>query len=177
MRAPKAIALFALIVGAGAARAEVLDNQPGGFTISHKVTIAASPAKVWLALGRIGGWWDPNHTYSGNAANLAIDLRPGGFFTETLPSGGAVRHMVVVYADPGKTLRLQGGLGPLQAFGVSGSLTFAMKAGGAGTVLVETYDVGGHAPGGLDKLAGPVDGVLSHQVDRLVAYAEGRAKP
>ncbi len=177
MRALTAVTLSTVVFATVAARAEVLDSQPGGFTTSRKVTIAAAPAKVWAALGQISGWWDPEHTYSGDAHNLAIDLKPGGFFTETLPGGGAVRHMVVVYADPGKTLRLQGGLGPLQALGVSGSLTFSMKADGAGTVLVETYDVGGHAQGGLDKLAGPVDVVLSHQVDRLVAYAEGRAKP
>ena len=177
MRRLATVLVAGLILTVGLARAEVLDSQPGGFTVSHKVIIAAAPAKVWSALGRIGAWWDPKHTFSGDARNLAIELRPGGFFTETLPGGGSARHMVVVYADPGKLLRLQGGLGPLQAFGVDGSLTYSMKAEGAGTVLVETYDVGGHAPGGLDKLAAPVDAVMSHQVDRLAAYAEGRATP
>ena len=175
MRAVMLVVLGAIV--GGDARADVVDSQPNGFTVSHKVSIAAPPAKVWAALGHVGAWWDGEHSFSGDSRNLSLDLKPGGMFAETLSSGGAVRHMVVVYADPGKRLRMEGGLGPLQAYGVSGSLTFTLSAEGSGTVLVETYDVGGHAPGGLDKLAGVVDGVLTHQVDRLAAYAEGRPLP
>ena len=170
------LAVLGAIAGGGA-RADVVDSQSNGFTVSHKVSIAAPPAKVWAALGQVGAWWDGEHSFSGDSRNLSLDLKPGGMFAEALSNGGAVRHMVVVYADPGKRLRMEGGLGPLQAYGVSGSLTFTLSAEGSGTVLVETYDVGGHAPGGLDKLAGVVDGVLTHQVDRLAAYAEGRPKP
>ena len=177
MRSSAAVVFAVLALAGLPAAAEVLDSGPGGFTLSHKVTIAAPPAAVWAALKRIGGWWDPEHTYSGDARNMALEARPGGLFSETVPGGGGVEHMTVVAVFPEKMLRLQGGLGPLQAFGVNGSLTFAMKPDGAGTVLLETYDVGGHAPGGLDKLAAPVDAVLTAQVQRLVKYAEGGARP
>jgi hypothetical protein len=35
-----------------------------------------------------------------------------------------------------------------------------------------TYVVGGYAPGGLDRLAAPVDDVLSQQVQLLKAHVE-----
>ena len=161
----------------GGARAEVVDSQPGGFTTRQSLTIAAPAATVWAALGKIGAWWNPVHTYSGNAANLSIELKPGGVFLETLGEGGGVRHMVVVYVKPNEALRLDGALGPLQAFGVSGHLTWSLKEKDGVTLFTQTYDVGGHAPGGLGSLAAPVDEVLGGQAARLKQYVEaGRAR-
>jgi uncharacterized protein YndB with AHSA1/START domain len=165
-------AVFAGVMAmAPAARSEVVDAQTGGFTVRESVTIAAPPTRVWDALAHVGGWWDPSHTYSGDAANLSIVLRPGGLWQETLPDGGGVRHMVVL-AKPAHLLRLEGALGPLQALGVAGHLTFALEPSGGATTVTQTYDVGGHAPGGLDKLAAPVDRVLTEQLDRLKRYVE-----
>ena len=157
---------------AGAARAEVTDRGAGGFTVIEKAAIAAPAAKVWDALAHLGAWWNPAHSYSGDAGAFSVALKPGGFWAEALPGGGGVRHMVIVYVQPGQTLRMEGALGPLQALGVAGHLTWAMKETNGVTALSVTYDVGGHAPGGLDKLAGPVDGVLADQVKRLKAYVE-----
>jgi uncharacterized protein YndB with AHSA1/START domain len=165
-----AIALAAAI--AGAARAEVVEADAGGFTVREKVDIAASPQVVWAALGHPGDWWSSEHTYSQDAHNLSVRLETGGCWCEALPGGGAVRHMVVVNVQPERTLRLVGALGPLQALGVAGAMTFTLKGEGGHTALTWTYDVGGHAVGGLDKLAGPVDGVLNEQAHRLEAYAE-----
>ena len=63
-----------------------------GFSIRHVVEVAAPPARVWDALIQPGRWWDPAHTWSGEARNLRIEPRPGGCFCEDLPDGG-VRHM------------------------------------------------------------------------------------
>jgi len=156
----------------GVARAEVIDAQPGGFTVRDSFTIAAPPARVWEALAKVGAWWDPAHTYSGDAANLRIELRPGGFWQETLPGGGGARHMVVVNVQPGKLLRTEGALGPLQALGVTAHLTWTLEAADGATAVTQTYDVGGHAPGGLDKLAPTVDRVLGEQAARLKRYVE-----
>jgi hypothetical protein len=57
------------------------------------------------------------HTFSGDAHNLSIDDKATGCFCEKLASGGGVRHMEVVCADPGKKLVLSGALGPLQGGG------------------------------------------------------------
>ncbi len=65
---------------------------------------------------QIGRWWDPAHTFSGQAANLTIDPRAGGCFCETLTTG-SVQHMIVSHIDAPRMLVLQGGLGPLGTHG------------------------------------------------------------
>jgi len=164
-----AVAVTALL--AGAAHAEVTDRSAAGFEITEKATIAAPAAKVYAALLTPGAWWNKTHSWSGNAANLSIDLA-NGCFCEKLPKG-FVRHMTVVFADGATTLRLFGGLGPMQFIGASGHMAFVLKPAGDGTELTLTYDVGGYAKGGLaDNWAAPVDGVLGEAVGRLKKYLE-----
>ena len=164
-----AVAATALL--AGAAHAEVTDRSAAGFEITEKATIAAPATKVYAALLTPGAWWNKTHSWSGNAANLSIDLA-NGCFCEKLPKG-FVRHMTVVFADGATTLRLFGGLGPMQFTGASGHMAFVLKPAGDGTELTLTYDVGGYAKGGLaDNWAAPVDGVLGEAVGRLKKYLE-----
>lgn len=171
-----AIGALAALGFALAARAEVLDAQSNGFTVRNTATIAASPARVWRTLTKPASWWDSAHTYSGRAASLQLEARAGGAWRETWP-GGAVLHLTVVNMQPDRLLRLEGALGPLQAMGVAGHLTWTLKAQGEATIVTETYDIGGHGPGGLDKLASPVDQVLSAQLERLKRQVEtGRAR-
>lgn len=158
---------------AGQADAEVVDSTAAGFLVRSEVLVSATPDSVYRALvERIGSWWDPQHTWSGDAGNLALDARPGGCFCERLPGGGGVWHLTVVYASPGKLLRLCGGLGPLQAAGVAGSLTFALEGVTGGTRLQSSYSVGGYFTGGLAGMAVPVDRVLTEQVLRLRSLVE-----
>jgi len=171
MRTSALVALSALAV-AGGAHGAVVDAQPGGFEVSQSATIEAAPAQVWAALGHIGAWWDSRHTFSGDAANLSIELSPGGCFCERLAGGGGVRHMSVVYLQAPRQLRLSGALGPLQSMGVAGALTWTLNDDGGHTVVTQTYDVGGYARGGLAAIAGPVDEVLTGQLARLKRYAE-----
>lgn len=153
--------------------AVVVDSSGYGFTVKEEMIIKATPDSVFSHIvNDIGRWWDPGHTYSGSAANLSVEMTPGGCFCEQLPQGGFVRHMVVIYADPGKTLRLSGGLGPLQAVAVQGTLTIALQTEENGTKAVFTYNVGGYSPGGLQKYAAIVDQVLSQQWKRLKDYIE-----
>lgn len=170
------LALF----GSGSARAGVVEAAAGGFVIKTTVPVAAAPARVFDALGRVGSWWDAGHTYSGNAANLSIALRPGGCFCESLPPQplGGVQHAEVVLVIPNKTVRMVGALGPLQESGVSGSLTFEMAEGVGGTHLTMTYAVGGYRQNGLEPLAPLVDSVLTAQLARLKGFVEkGAAAP
>jgi uncharacterized protein YndB with AHSA1/START domain len=167
-----AASVLACLLIAGAARPEVIDSQPSGFTVREGRVIAAPLAKVWAVLVAPASWWDSNHTFSRDARNLTLSPKPGGFWQESLPSGGGARHLVVVFVDPPTTLRLEGALGPLQADGAAGHLTFKLTPQDGGTSITLTYDVGGHAPGGLDKLAALVDGVLDEQLGRLKARAE-----
>jgi uncharacterized protein YndB with AHSA1/START domain len=159
--------LAALAASAAPAGAEVKFSSPGSFEVEAKAVVAATPAQTYAMLGRIGEWWSKDHTYSGNAANLSLDLRAGGCFCERLKGGGSVEHMRVVYAEPGKRLRLHGGLGPLQGEAVAGTLTWSLRAVPGGTEVTQSYVVGGYIRMGGDKLAAPVDAVLSQQLGHL----------
>lgn len=158
-----------LLLAAGPAAAEVAAASDTGFTSHHALTIDAPPAKVWQALVRPDSWWDGGHTYSGNAANLSLDARPGGCWCEKTPGRG-VEHMRVVFAATNEMLRMTGGLGPLQALPVAGVMTITLKPAGAGTAVTIDYAVAGP---GLAGLAAPVDKVLAQQWPRLKAAAEG----
>ena len=80
--------------------------------------------------------------------------------------------MTVGNVDPGKGLTLLGGLGPLQALGLDGALRLTLTPVAGGTRLGWTYVVTGYQPGGVEALAGPVDGVLAEQITRLKAAVE-----
>jgi hypothetical protein len=105
---------------------------------------------------------------------MSIAPQAGGCFCEKLPGGGGVEHGRVVNIVPGRLLRLETALGPLQELGVAGSLTWQVAAGGqaAQSTLTMTYVVGGYSAGGLDKLAPLVDQVLSQHVQFLKARVE-----
>jgi uncharacterized protein YndB with AHSA1/START domain len=163
---------LAILLCAGAARAEIADSGPNGFTIKIVATMHRSPADVYSRIVRVGDWWSSQHTYSGDPHNLSIDARAGGCFCEKLPDGGSVQHMEVVSARPGKMLRMYGGLGPLQGIAAAGSMTFDLKQEQGGTRLEFSYSVAGYSPQGLVGWAGPVNEVLSMQIARFKNYVE-----
>ncbi|HUI11262.1 MAG TPA: SRPBCC family protein [Bacteroidota bacterium] len=141
--------------------------------MKHTVKIAAPPQEAYRRMtGDVARWWASDHTFSGDARNLSIDPNAGGCFCEKLPGGGSVRHMVVVYADPGKVIRLQGGIGPMQALAVNGTLTWTFLAEGSGTRLEVVYTVGGYSPHGLQAMSIAADRVLGVQVERLKRLIE-----
>jgi len=127
---------------------------------------------VYAALGRIDRWWNPEHTYSGQAANLSLDLRAGGCFCERWGGGSEIEHARVLFVGKDTVLRLEGGLGPLQDLAVQGVLTIGLKPVEGGAELTWTYRVAGAPDAALDQWAQPVDGVLAEQLRRLVARAE-----
>jgi uncharacterized protein YndB with AHSA1/START domain len=146
---------------------------PTGFLVKLETDVHAPPAKVYEALVRqIGLWWNPEHTYSHDARNLSIDARPGGCFCEKLPNGGGVEHLHVVYIAPPQVVRFSGALGPLQASGVAGSMTWKLSGGSDTTRFELSYSVGGFIPGGFEKIAPAVEAMLREQVDRLKMFAE-----
>jgi len=152
---------------------EVIESTAAGFLVRNSAAINAPPAKVYTALtDGVGGWWDPVHTFSHNAHNLSLDAKPGGCFCERLPEGGGVQHMSVVYASPGKLLRLTGAIGPLQEAALTGTMTWNLLEAGGGTTVELTYTVGGFRAGGFRDIATVVDGVLRGQLARLKALVE-----
>jgi uncharacterized protein YndB with AHSA1/START domain len=164
---------WAMALGlASPAAAAVIDSQPGGFEVREEVQVAAPPAEVYAAIGRIGQWWSSDHTYSGDARNMSLELKAGGCFCEQLKDGGGAKHMGVILVQPDRLVRLEGALGPLAGTGGIGHLAFALSPKAAGTDVVLTYDFGGYAKGGMGDFAAPVDAVLGGQLDRLKRYIE-----
>jgi uncharacterized protein YndB with AHSA1/START domain len=164
-----AIALLAPVL----VRGDVADSAAGGFTVKVAIKVEASPQEVYRRLvHNVGDWWDPAHTFSNDSHNLSIDDKPMGCFCEKLPSGGGVRHMEVVYADPGKRLVLIGALGPMQTMAATGSMTVELTPAGEGTKLAVVYALIGYFPGGMNTLAVPVDAVLTQQFMRLKSLIE-----
>jgi uncharacterized protein YndB with AHSA1/START domain len=162
---------------AGPAAAEVKSVTANGFEVATTATISAPPDRVYAALGEVGHWWDPSHTFSRDAANLSMELRAGGCFCERLKDGGSVQHLQVVYAAPGQGLRMRGALGPLQTEGVDGTLSWMLKPGEGDTNVNLSYVVGGYIRSGMEQWAPRVDRVLDEQLQRLKSFVEGNSPP
>jgi len=152
---------------------DVIESTAAGFLVRNTAAINAPPAKVYAALtDGVGGWWDPLHTFSHDAHNLTLDAKPGGCLCERLPDGGGVQHMSVVYASPGKLLRLTGLIGPLQEEALAGTMTWNLSQAGGGTTVELIYTVGGFRAGGFRDMPTVIDGVLRGQLARLKAFVE-----
>ena len=154
--------------GAGAATSDV---SPTGFVVTARHEVKATPHRLYEALFEIDKWWNGSHSWSGRASNLSLSRQAGGCFCERWGQN-SVEHARVVFAFEERLLRLDGALGPLQALGANGTLSFAIAPKDGGATLVVTYRVSGNESAGLQPLAGPVDGVITEQVRRLVSYVE-----
>ena len=173
LRAMKNVAnSLALLVLCTAAHADVRETHDNSFVIESSLTTGASPRATYAAIGKVAAWWDSGHTWSGSAKNLSLQMRAGGCFCEKLAAGGSVQHGRVVYADPGKLLRIDGALGPFQEMAVTGVLTFKLTPDGSGTRITMNYSVSGAIAMDTTKLAPGVDQVMAGQLARLKVFAD-----
>lgn len=170
IRPPLAILVVSL-AALGAANAAVIEATPSGFTLENTIQVPADPETAWRALvDDVGRWWPRDHTWWGEASMLAIDARAGGCFCERNGPQQAL-HMLVTFVDPGKLLRLTGGLGPLQGMGLHGVLEFRFApAEGGGTTITLFYRAGGYTPDDLAQFAPVVDQVQAQQLGALGQY-------
>ena len=154
------------------AAAEVRDSASNGFTTVNEVVVDATRAEAWVAAIDIGKWWSSDHTISGDAARMSIEPRTLGCFCESLGEEAGIVHLTVTSVMPTVLLRMTGGLGPLGLMGVNGNMTWEFEDADEGTRVRFTYAVGGYMAGGLEQMAGPVDGVLGEALARLKSYIE-----
>jgi uncharacterized protein YndB with AHSA1/START domain len=162
------------------AQAEVKDATAAGFTVENTRVVTVDAATAFKALvERVDEWWPKDHTWCGKEGRLSIDARAGGCFCERA-GGREAMHMTVAFVDPGRTLRMVGGLGPLQGMGLSGALEFrfAPAPTGGGTTITLYYRAGGYTPDDLRPLAAVVDKVQATQLaglaDLLGRRTDGR---
>jgi len=157
----------AWLVPSAAAVKESADDR---IAIESVVMAERAPDDVYRLLVKPSRWWDGAHTYSGAASNLRLDARAGGCFCEK-NGRGSIEHGRVIYADPGKLLRLDAALGPLQDMAVTGVLTFKLEPDGGGTRITMTYRVAGALAMKGAQLAPAIDKVMTGQLNRLAAVA------
>lgn len=165
---------LSLLVGVG--QAQVARSANDSFQIKITKMTKASPEAAYQGLVNVAKWWDADHSYSGKAENMSMDLEKHCLL-EKLEKGGFCRHMEIVFCQPGKTLRMTGGLGPLQEMGVNGVMSFNFKENGDQTEILFTYNVLGNKAQQLDKIAPAVAAVLNGQLDRLKKYCDQVATP
>lgn len=170
LRTSVVLLVVALLNGASA-WAETGAVSPAGFVVRLHRDVAATPHQVYQTMGQIGRWWNGAHTWSGDAANLSLELNAGGCFCERW-GNNSVMHGQVIFVLQDEMLRLQSSLGPLQQRAVNGVLTFTTKVAAGKTALDLTYMVVGNANSGLDQIAPGVDKMLDEQLTRLVALIE-----
>jgi uncharacterized protein YndB with AHSA1/START domain len=175
--ATAALAAASALSFATPGRCEVVAAEAGGFVTRSAVSIAAPPARVYSQFVGIGRWWNEAHTWSGKAANMSIEVAPGGCWCERIDGGGFVEHGRVIYAAPGKILRFRAALGPLHEAAALGTLTVAFEPEDGGkTKLTLTYaGVLFQPQTGAAPLAPLIDQVLMEQVQRLKRHVEGAA--
>jgi hypothetical protein len=169
MKLPAALAAALLAVNA---HAEVGAVSATGFTSTFRKDIAIAPAQAWEAIAKLPQWWNPEHTYSGKSANLRLGLKAGDCFCEDWDNGNSIEHARVLLVWRNQSVRLEGGLGPLQQLGVNGILTLSTGTRDGKQFMQMVYKVNGAPDTGFDKLAPIVDRVMGEQFNRWAAFAE-----
>lgn len=152
------------------AHAEIKQAAADGFFLAYSAPLETTTATAYADLVQVQKWWNGEHTFSGKSANLSLKPEAGGCFCERW-TGGSAEHGRVIMALPGKLLRLDTALGPLQEFALKGVLSFWLREDDYGKARIEVeYRVNGASASGLDQFAPQVDDVLGAQFSRLVRF-------
>ena len=165
---------LALIVPA-TGQAEVLSVSDTHFALRQEARSELTPEQLWQRLIRPATWWHPDHTYSGDAANLSLDVQAGGLWREDW-DGRSVAHGRVLFVDPGKVLRLDAPFGPLQGLGAYTMWTITITPDENGSAVVFDEVSTGPPTAKLTDVAGAVDYVKSEAIRRLVDDSVGGAQ-
>jgi hypothetical protein len=170
---------FALLIPAllitSPATAEVLSASEHGFEVQQSVNLVVPQPKAFAAFGQIGQWWNKEHTYSGDAARMVLQMRPGGCLCESFAHGGGIEHMHVAYVQPGERVVLTGSLGPLLYEATAGVMDVKVEPIAGGSRVTLNYRAAGFAKGNGAEMAPLVDQVLGEQMKRFRAFAAGGA--
>ena len=166
------LAVLASVALTTPAAAEITARSENAFSLSFERAVPASADAVLNAVAMPAAWWNPEHSYSGEASNIRLDLRPGGCWCEDLPGGG-VKHGETVLAWPEQRMvRFDAPFGPLQGIGADAllTMTWADPAEGQARALKWTFVVNGP---GVGAMADVIDRVLAEQFNRLAAHLGG----
>jgi hypothetical protein len=149
-------------------RADVKSIAYGAYQFEQIVVLPGTPEEIYDAVtGDISPWWD--HSLSEKPSRFYIEAKPGGGFYEIFDdSGDGVQHAVVIIAQRGKLLRLDGPLG-LSGRAVQGVYTYYLESVSTDSTRLKLE---AHLSGEIDmKRAKIVEDVWAHFIfKRLSPY-------
>ncbi|MGV3578808.1 hypothetical protein [Brevundimonas sp.] len=165
------VATLAIVCAATSVSAEVVSKSDDAFVLNFEQRVEASPDVILSTIARPAAWWSSDHTYSGSAENITLDLRPGGCWCEGLPGGGVKHGEVLLVWPEQRQIRFEAPFGPLQAMGADAILTmsWADAEGGSSRLFKWTLVVRGAEVGAM---ADPVHGVMQGAFAGLVRRIE-----
>lgn len=163
-----ALGVSLLLATASPAAAEIVSRGEDAFTLRFAVGLEASREEVIAAAGEIPAWWDPAHSYTGDAANLSLTLEPGGCWCERLADGTVFRHGEVVSMTSDRVV-FDAPLGPLNGKATRANLTFSAGPENRGVLAAMEFVVEGP---GVGAFADAVHGVMRQGWNRYVRFIE-----
>jgi hypothetical protein len=162
------LAAAVLTLCATPAAAEVVSRTADSFTLRYAVGAEIAPEDIPGALKDLPKWWDSAHTYSGSAANLSLDLTPGGCWCEKLADGTDFDHGRTVSATP-ESFVFNAPFGPLRGKATKAELTVTWPPANMGWTPTWTMVVEGP---GIGAMAEGVDAVMGAGYARWMTWLE-----
>ena len=167
------MAMMALTCFVGVAQGEVISSGPDHYTLKQEAESPLPLDELWERLIEPAKWWHPDHTYSGDANNLVLDLEPGGTWSEAWDENFVVHGRIMLVKNK-EELRLDAPFGPLQERAVTVVWTISLMETEVGGTYVRFEErASGSQTSDLDALAPAVDYVKSEAIQRLVDPAVG----
>ena len=166
-------ALAFLVVFPSSVYAEVVHIADTGFIVRNSISVDTDIDTTWKAfVDDVDNWWPKDHSWWLDQGTFSIEPVAGGCFCEKASAGRSAEHMHIAFVDPGKSMRMTGGLGPLQGMGMFGALDFVFEDSESGTTVTMTYRVNGFNPDGFAELAPIVDAVQGLQIGGLKTFLD-----
>jgi uncharacterized protein YndB with AHSA1/START domain len=167
------IAVAALSLSAAPAAAGIVSRTADSFTLRYAVGAEVSPDDIPVALEDLPKWWDAAHTYTGSAANLSLDLSPGGCWCERLADGTDFDHGRTVSVAPDRIV-FDAPFGPLRGKATRAELAVTWPPATGGWTPTWTFVVEGP---GIGAMADGVDAVMGAGYQRWMTYLERGETP
>lgn len=165
------LGLAGSLVVAASAQAEVIERSANRFVLRYQAPVDATVHDIQMGLVALPVWWDSNHTYSGDAANLSLDLAPDGCWCERLADGTDFDHGRTVLADDEGAM-FAAPFGPLRGRTQRADLDMSWPLVDGYRQLTWDFVVEGE---NIGAMADAVDGVMEAGYARFVSHLAGPA--
>jgi hypothetical protein len=161
--------LAAMLLSAAApASAEIVSRSENAFTLRFALGLEAAREDIVAAVADIPTWWDSDHTYTGDSANLSLTFAPGGCWCERMTDGTTFEHARVVSITEEEVV-MNAPLGPLNGKATRADLTFDAGPENMGALVTMEFVVEGP---GVGAFAEPVHTVMQQGWTRYIRWIE-----